>query len=1033
MKKLLSILSVGAILLGMASCAKEEVRVVFDPASSTAPVITSYEEVDGDITVTFTPGVMNVNQKIVNHWLAVTSLDGQPVSYGISTTVKDGVAKVTSANLSKALVALGCEDGSKADFELVVRASPLQKVEVRDDEPNTFVDSKEIAEFADYAVVLPSGDPYARYVDLSEWGLVGGINNWGNPDADGNVAPDVEMWTNGTLHVAKGVELKKGDEIKFRKNANWDENLGYGEGVTQYTIGEAFSVVAGGSNIVVAEDGKYDIILDPEALTVTIIESLMPTEDPYSAYTEESPWTLVGSFNDWGNKPDVEMVSNGTLHVAKNVHFDAGVEFKFRKDLAWTENFGYGDGVDSYTLDAEFAVKQDGANIKIAEAGDYDIFLDPANATAKIILTKAVVADPYATYTEVSTWSVIGSFNSWGGDVEMVTNGTLHVAKAFAANKDVEFKFRQDKGWTVNFGYASGVSEYVLGEEFAVAQDGGNIKILEDGVYDLILDPENATAKIIKSVAPEAGDTPAPEPKPEVWSLIGTIGGAGWDTDTDLTNTSGDIWEIKNVAIGAGEVFKIRADHDWAKSYGGPEANFDMPKEDETTEGVYKATIGETFTAGSTNIYIEAEGAYNIVFTYGDEPTILIEEYKEFPDHVYMIGDDFGGWNWDSDGVVELTTVLHNPEWNANAEAQWWTVRYFDASKGFKFCAKRAWDGDFTSLQTNDGYTVGNDNNCHVAESGFYLVHIDYKRGLLHMEPARVALVGDCTDVADNWNEEAVLASEANLFKADGTVMKITLPKAGKLRMYAASSISTSAQWTREFNIYDGIITYRPSGGDLADVVVKAGQVVTLDFNAGTGSITGEGQAPQYKEEIFVPGSYSTWTPEQAPKLLGKGDGAFKGAVNMRTTDGGNPEFKFVHDGSWIGGTADATAAGAYTLGANDNMNIGAGAYYWSVDLTQNIATATEITKVELMGSFDGGWEKGIDLTYDSASATYTGSVTLGDKAEVKVRFNENWGLTLAGTLDALSAIADGNIPVEVGGTYNIALDLNARTLTLSK
>ena len=502
MKKLLSILSVGAILLGMASCAKEEVRVVFDPASSTAPVITSYEEVDGDITVTFTPGVMNVNQKIVNHWLAVTSLDGQPVSYGISTTVKDGVAKVTSANLAKALVALGCEDGSKADFELVVRASPLQKVEVRDDEPNTFVDSKEIAEFADYAVVLPSGDPYARYVDLSEWGLVGVINNWGNPDADGNVAPDVEMWTNGTLHVAKGVELKKGDEIKFRKNANWDENLGYGEGVTQYTIGEAFSVVAGGSNIVVAEDGKYDIFLDPVALTVTIIESVMPAEDPYAAYTEDSPWTLVGSFNGWGNNPDVEMVSNGTLHVAKNVHFDAGVEFKFRKDLAWTENFGYGDGVDSYTLDAEFAVKQDGANIIIAEAGDYDIFLDPANATAKIILTKAVAGDPYATYTEVSTWSVIGSFNSWGGDVEMVTNGTLHVAKAFAANKDVEFKFRQDKGWTVNFGYASGVSEYVLGEEFAVAQDGGNIKILEDGVYDLILDPENATAKIIKSVAP---------------------------------------------------------------------------------------------------------------------------------------------------------------------------------------------------------------------------------------------------------------------------------------------------------------------------------------------------------------------------------------------------------------------------------------------------------------------------------------------------------------------------------------------------
>ena len=131
-----------------------------------------------------------------------------------------------------------------------------------DDQPSAFIDSKEEAEVTDYAVVLPSGDPYARYVDLSEWGLVGSINNWGNPDAEGTVTPDIEMWTNGSLHVAKGVNLSKGDEIKFRKNSSWDLNLGYGEDVTAYELGEEFDLAEGGANIVVAEDGVYDLILN---------------------------------------------------------------------------------------------------------------------------------------------------------------------------------------------------------------------------------------------------------------------------------------------------------------------------------------------------------------------------------------------------------------------------------------------------------------------------------------------------------------------------------------------------------------------------------------------------------------------------------------------------------------------------------------------------------------------------------------------------------------------------------------------------
>ena len=1018
MKKVFSyIIAAGLAVLGVVSCAKKEM-VIFDPASGTAPVLTSYTMDDDGVYAEYTPGSfkMGFNEKVAPvHSLALLKAGDKVLSKTLVSKAAEGKLTVTRTELCKALMTLGFAENDKVNISLAVRAS-LQD-QAKDNGLNGYIDSENTVDIQDYEIWLPTGDPYARYTEPSPWSLVGSFNGWGSD-------PDVAMLTNGALHLAKAVTLAAGDEVKFRKDNSWDVNFGYAEGVTSYTLGEDIDLSQGGANIKIVEDGVYDFILDADGAKAKIIQSVALQEDPYAAYTEVSPWSVIGSFNSWGG--DEEMVTNGTLHVAKNITLAAGDEFKLRKDANWDVNFGYADGVETYTLGEAFAAKQDGANIKILEDGAYDIILDPEAATIKIIKTQAVTIDPYAAYTEVSTWSVIGSFNSWADDVEMVTNGTLHVAKAVPFNAGDEWKFRKDADWKENFGYADGVESYTLGEEFAMKQDGGNIKIAEDGVYDLILDPANGTGKIIKSIAVDAGDTPAPKPKPKSISLVGTLDAEGaWNTDHDLTNTSGDTWVIKNVTLTADDEFKLRADHDWGTAWGGPEANEKSTIDPENPYDVYAPTLGTAFNTGDKNIRVGVAGAYNITFTYGDNPTILIEEYKEFPDHVFMTGADFGNWFGDLTGVVELTPVLHNPAWGANAEGQFWTVRYFKAASGFKFNSAPSWDGnDFNSLETNDGFTVS-EGNCFVPSDGFYMVHIDCKRSILHIEPAKVRIVGDCTGLGtDSWNVEMVEAATNNVFVADGTTLKVTLPAGGNLRMYAASAISTSDPWTREFNIYDGKIVYRGTGGDLDNVPALAEQVVTLDFNAGTGSITGEGQAPAYKDVISVPGNWSEWTAD-APKLGGDTKGLYKGVLAMY---GDAIEFKFIHDGSWIGGTAGDGLT--YTLGANDNMTIAAGTYFWTVDLVNNTASAVAVNKVGLMGTFNG-WadDKEVFLT-EQADHTYTGSVTLAADDSLKVRLNSNWDLALGGALDALSGVG-GDIKVTTAGTYQVKLDFNARTLTL--
>lgn len=205
---------------------------------------------------------------------------------------------------------------------------------------------------------------------------------------------------------------------------------------------------------------------------------------------------------------------------------------------------------------------------------------------------------------------------------------------------------------------------------------------------------------------------------------------------------------------------------------------------------------------------------------YSNVITSNIKPYLALPKNMYMIGQDFGEWNWNSTGVVEMVPVH-------SVEGAFWCINYFSAANGFKWSPLKDWDKSFSSLNKNVGFTV-QDGNAVLAADGLYMVYIDMRKGEITIEPAKIYGIGDAFG---GWD------ADVHPFTVNGKTASIITAVAGNLRMYTKPSVSASDWWTREFNIIEGKITYRGAGEELAAVSVAAGKTVTLDFKAGTGTI----------------------------------------------------------------------------------------------------------------------------------------------------------------------------------------------------
>lgn len=235
---------------------------------------------------------------------------------------------------------------------------------------------------------------------------------------------------------------------------------------------------------------------------------------------------------------------------------------------------------------------------------------------------------------------IVGAFNNWGEQPDIEMNYNKDYVRFWADAEfttDTEIKFRADGAW----GYEWGQDAVVKGSNIPVSA----------GKYRVYLDLNKKTVELNTSMygktEPSAGgDTPEPE-KPAVWSLIGTIGGTNWDTDTDMTNTDGEVWIARSVALTANDEFKLRFGHDWADAVGGTEANSKSTIDPTNPYDVFKPVLGTVFATGGMNIQVGVEGTYDVTYDNAAK-TILVENHKA----LFSLIGDINGSGWGKDFVM---------------------------------------------------------------------------------------------------------------------------------------------------------------------------------------------------------------------------------------------------------------------------------------------------------------------------------------------------------------------------------------------
>ena len=386
-------------------------------------------------------------------------------------------------------------------------------------------------------------------IEENRWGVVGTINSWGG-------TPDLYMSEVGeNLYVRKGVTVTEADQFKVRFNNGWDINYGAAGDVEPFavTVGEEMTLTAGGKNLS-APAGTYDIyfnIVDfkmwvmPEGETPGGVEV-----KSYKIYGDVSAtgwtncnawiWDDGGANYTGGNWP-------GQALTTETVDGKEYYVFDITEMMGKTVNVIFNNGSEQ-TVDIKAVELNDNVVITLTEKGGDGKWAATVNGEAPVEPEKPAE----------TTYGLIGEFNGWGSDVDLVARGDgWYVTEALEIAAEGKLLIRLNDAWDEKFGNDG--SKLSLGENTLTY--GGADMWIDAGTYDFYFNP--TTSKLFLVVA--GGEDPTAGVS-DVWTIKGDVNGTQWGTDVP-TEAVGNLYVAKNVSFqdsyGEGYNFKVLENGTW--------------------------------------------------------------------------------------------------------------------------------------------------------------------------------------------------------------------------------------------------------------------------------------------------------------------------------------------------------------------------------------------------------------------------------------------------------------------------------------
>lgn len=521
-------------------------------------------------------------------------------------------------------------------------------------------------------------------------GIIGLNGDWDN---------DVVM----TYNMYKGrfwvdVDVASDTEFKFRLDGAWDHNWG----------GSMDALNGGGDNIKLAA-GQYRIYFYMNDVTVycETDESMYgqdePTiDDPVDPDPVYKGWGIIGVGGDWEH--DIAMTEqDGVWTGFANLTTDDN--WKIRKDAAWDENFG-GSFV---ALGTPFEAIAGGDNIAVGTEGFYKIVYNTNDGTI--------------TVSEGNVWSIIGDFNSWAGDVDMVFQDGVWVSPA--VNLTSGWKIRYNHAWDDDRG---GVFE-AFDAPFAVTKGGSNIDCGE-GEFIVTYNPDAETITVTKAFPSN------------IWSVIGSFAASDWSNDVKMSYNGGSfgLWISEPFNMVAGDEFKIRYNRDWGVNRGAGVV----------VEYGYNYEVSQD----GANLKAPSDGKY--VLCYSERLNAVFFQGWS------MIGS-ISGTNWDTDFLMIPDTLEGSTIWMSDAF-------YYNAGEEFKIRYDANWDinrgGAFGSyLKPFD--VTNNGNNISLPESQYIFTAYNQTDEAIAIGRADWSVIGGFND----WNGDLVMFEmEENVYSTSLTL-----------------------------------------------------------------------------------------------------------------------------------------------------------------------------------------------------------------------------------------------------------------------